>query len=200
MINKATTLDCLEELKNLGSLITLIAKATPDATLSSDIESCAGLAWDMTNSISRKLSSAMLLQNKNSAINNRLRTQREACGLTTAELARLLDLDEEIIIQWESGEYEPTISMLIPLANILGCDPMWLLTGEVTPRSNQKVRSSNTMTHLNKFAPYLAKLFCGRTNTNGDIIAASPFKVHANIFINHCGNSLNMKTLLRLAI
>lgn len=87
MINKATTLDCLEELKNLGSLITLIAKATPDATLSSDIESCAGLAWDMTNSISRKLSSAMLLQNKNSAINNRLRTQREACGLTTAELA-----------------------------------------------------------------------------------------------------------------
>ncbi|EOT3184396.1 transcriptional regulator, partial [Shigella boydii] len=35
MINKATTLDCLEELKNLGSLITLIAKATPDATLSS---------------------------------------------------------------------------------------------------------------------------------------------------------------------
>lgn len=138
MINKATTLDCLEELKNLGSLITLIAKATPDATLSSDIESCAGLAWDMTNSISRKLSSAMLLQNKNSAINNRLRTQREACGLTTAELARLLDLDEEIIIQWESGEYEPTISMLIPLANILGRDPMWLLTGEVTPPEQPK--------------------------------------------------------------
>lgn len=132
MINKATTLDCLEELKNLGSLITLIAKATPDATLSSDIESCAGLAWDMTNSISRKLSSAMLLQNKNSAINNRLRTQREACGLTTAELARLLDLDEEIIIQWESGEYEPTISMLIPLANVLGCDPLTLVNGENT--------------------------------------------------------------------
>ncbi|EMW3203300.1 helix-turn-helix transcriptional regulator [Escherichia coli] len=61
-----------------------------------------------------------------------LRTQRETCGLTTAELARLLDLDEEIIIQWESGEYEPTISMLIPLANVLGCDPMWLLTGKPT--------------------------------------------------------------------
>lgn len=63
-----------------------------------------------------------------------LRTQREACGLTTAELARLLDLDEEIIIQWESGEYEPTISMLIPLANILGCDAMWLLTGETAAK------------------------------------------------------------------
>ncbi|EJP7034739.1 helix-turn-helix domain-containing protein [Escherichia coli] len=57
-----------------------------------------------------------------------LRTQREACGLTTAELARLLDLDEEIIILWESGEYEPTISMLTPLANVLGCDPLSLLS------------------------------------------------------------------------
>ncbi|EFK4596963.1 helix-turn-helix domain-containing protein [Escherichia coli] len=57
-----------------------------------------------------------------------LRTQREACGLTTAELARLLDLDEEIIIQWESGEHEPTISMLTPLANVLGCDPLSLLS------------------------------------------------------------------------
>ncbi|EET2523742.1 helix-turn-helix domain-containing protein [Escherichia coli] len=57
-----------------------------------------------------------------------LSTQREACGLTTTELARLLDLDEEIILQWESGEYEPTISMLIPLANVLGCDPLSLLS------------------------------------------------------------------------
>lgn len=57
-----------------------------------------------------------------------IRTKREACGLTTAELARLLDLDEEIIIQWESGEYEPTISMLIPMANVLGCDPLSLLS------------------------------------------------------------------------
>ncbi|EOY8367136.1 helix-turn-helix domain-containing protein [Escherichia coli] len=67
---------------------------------------------------------------QNLAINsqNRIITQREACGLTTAELARLLDLDEEIIIQWESGEYEPTISMLIPLANVLGCDPLSLLS------------------------------------------------------------------------
>lgn len=134
MLNKATTLGCIEELKNLGSLIALIAKATPDATLSNDIESCAGIAWDMTNSISRKLSVAMLQQDKNSAINERFRTQRKACGLTTVELARLLDLDEEIILQWERGDYEPTISMLIPLANVLGCDPMWLLTGETVAK------------------------------------------------------------------
>lgn len=73
---------------------------------------------------------------QNLAINsqNRIRTQRKVCGLTTVELARLLDLDEEIILQWERGDYEPTISMLIPLANVLGCDPMWLLTGEPTSK------------------------------------------------------------------
>ncbi|ELI2636109.1 helix-turn-helix domain-containing protein [Escherichia coli] len=58
-----------------------------------------------------------------------IRTQREACGLTTAELARLLDLDEDIIIQWENGKAEPLASQVIPLSNILDCDPMWLLTG-----------------------------------------------------------------------
>lgn len=66
--------------------------------------------------------------NKKHYISLPIRTQREACGLTTAELARLLDLDEEIIIQWENGECEPTISMLIPLANVLGCDPLSLLS------------------------------------------------------------------------
>ncbi|EFI6791913.1 helix-turn-helix domain-containing protein [Escherichia coli] len=58
-----------------------------------------------------------------------IRTQREACGLTTAELARLLNIDEEIILQWECGKGEPLASQVIPLANVLGCDPMWLLTG-----------------------------------------------------------------------
>ncbi|MEF9759352.1 helix-turn-helix domain-containing protein [Escherichia coli] len=58
-----------------------------------------------------------------------IRTQREACGLTTGELAELLDLDEDIIIQWENGKAEPLASQVIPLSNILDCDPMWLLTG-----------------------------------------------------------------------
>ncbi|MCV0731491.1 helix-turn-helix domain-containing protein [Escherichia coli] len=81
----------------------------------------------MTNNISRKLSGSIFLQTPNTETNSRIRAQREACGLTTTELARLLDLDEEIILQWESGEFEPTISMLIPLANVLGCDPLSLL-------------------------------------------------------------------------
>ncbi|EEQ8868595.1 helix-turn-helix domain-containing protein [Escherichia coli] len=73
-----------------------------------------------------------------------LSTQREACGLTTTELARLLDLDEEIILQWESGEFEPTISMLIPLANVLGCDPLSLLSEK---NSESAIRVNTTEVH-----------------------------------------------------
>ncbi|EHR5159008.1 helix-turn-helix domain-containing protein [Escherichia coli] len=73
-----------------------------------------------------------------------LSTQREACGLTTTELARLLDLDEEIILQWESGEYEPTISMLIPMANVLGCDPLSLLSEK---NSESAIRVNTTEVH-----------------------------------------------------
>ncbi|EON9266295.1 helix-turn-helix domain-containing protein [Escherichia coli] len=73
-----------------------------------------------------------------------IRTKREACGLTTTELARLLDLDEEIILQWESGEFEPTISMLIPLANVLGCDPLSLLSEK---NSESAIRVNTTEVH-----------------------------------------------------
>nr|WP_239916771.1 transcriptional regulator [Salmonella enterica] len=156
MLHKPTTLDCLEELKNLGSLITLIAKATTDATLSNDIESCAGLAWDITNSISRKLSSAMLLQNKNTSINDSPLAQHEACDLTTAapanscgmtigdriqlarenlgmshdNLAEKLNIHPGDVLTWEDGDDQPLAGIIIPLANALKCDPMWLLTGE----------------------------------------------------------------------
>ncbi|HFO4053735.1 TPA: helix-turn-helix domain-containing protein, partial [Escherichia coli] len=42
-----------------------------------------------------------------------IRTQRESCGLSTAELATLLGVDEETIIQWENGKAEPLASQVI---------------------------------------------------------------------------------------
>ena len=113
--------DALENIQLLvGAGALLYSSNNPELILASSI-------LDVTQKYSLN---AARSRKQNLAINsqNRIITQREACGLTTAELARLLDLDEEIIIQWESGEYEPTISMLIPLANVLGCDPLSLLS------------------------------------------------------------------------
>ncbi|EPQ7459978.1 helix-turn-helix domain-containing protein [Escherichia coli] len=141
--NELDLLDIADELQALNDLLSVIASVIAQTSSGiNEIESCIGIAWRISSSINENLlkltkttpTKAAHLCKQNLAINsqNRIRTQREACGLTTAELARLLDLDEEIIIQWESGESEPLASQVIPLANILGCDPMWLLTGEPT--------------------------------------------------------------------
>ncbi|HFG3507460.1 TPA: helix-turn-helix domain-containing protein [Escherichia coli] len=141
--------DITDESQILSDLLSVIASVITQASSEiNEIESCISIAWRISSSINKHLikftktaqakSTRSYKQNLATNTQNHIRTQREACGLTTAELARLLDVDEEVIIQWESGEYEPTISMLIPLANILGCDPMWLLTDEVTPPEQPK--------------------------------------------------------------
>ncbi|HBC5824682.1 TPA: helix-turn-helix domain-containing protein [Escherichia coli] len=130
----------------LDSLLSLIGHHSPDL----ETKNCIGIAWDVNHELRIKLfelrSNFITTETMISATKTsfhapyddklprgfRIQSAREACGLTTAELARLLDLDEDIIIQWESGEYEPTISMLIPLANVLGCDPLSLLTEKNT--------------------------------------------------------------------
>ncbi|WP_181264144.1 hypothetical protein [Escherichia coli] len=40
------------------------------------------------------------------------------------------------INDWECGICEVPASQIIPLANALGCDPMWLLTGGPIARAS----------------------------------------------------------------
>lgn len=64
-------------------------------------------------------------------IGNLIQLARENLGLTEADLARLLNTYSDYISDWECGTTEPPASMIIPLADALKCDPMWLLTGNV---------------------------------------------------------------------
>ncbi|HFI5586092.1 TPA: helix-turn-helix domain-containing protein [Raoultella ornithinolytica] len=54
---------------------------------------------------------------------------RENLDLSEADLARQLNTYSDHISDWECGITEPPASMIIPLANALSCDPLWLLTG-----------------------------------------------------------------------
>ncbi|KAF1368749.1 helix-turn-helix domain-containing protein [Yokenella regensburgei] len=65
-----------------------------------------------------------------SAIGARIQLTRENLGLSDAELARNLKTYSNIISDWECGITEPPASMVIPLANALKCDLLWLLAGE----------------------------------------------------------------------
>lgn len=74
-------------------------------------------------------------QPPSSGISSRLQLARENLGLSEADLARQLNTYSDHISDWECGITEPPASMIIPLANALKCDPLWLLTGEATRQS-----------------------------------------------------------------
>lgn len=65
-------------------------------------------------------------------INGRILLARENLGLSEADLARQLNTYSDHISDWECGITEVPASMIIPLASALGCDPLWLLTGNNT--------------------------------------------------------------------
>lgn len=62
-------------------------------------------------------------------LSSRLQLARENLGLTEADVARELGIYSDHISDWECGITELPAGMVIPLANALKCDPLWLLSG-----------------------------------------------------------------------
>ncbi len=57
----------------------------------------------------------------------RLREARKAAGLTQEELAVRLGIKRVTYTSYENKRNEPNVSLLVPLANQLGCTTNWLL-------------------------------------------------------------------------
>ncbi|EAO1991564.1 helix-turn-helix domain-containing protein [Salmonella enterica] len=66
-------------------------------------------------------------------IGERITLARENIDMTVSELASLLDVDRDIIGQWEDSTGEPGLSHTVPLCEALKCNLNWLITGEETP-------------------------------------------------------------------
>lgn len=49
--------------------------------------------------------------------------------LRQADVARALGVSEGLVTQWEQGSKKPGRDLVQPLADFLGCDLRWLLTG-----------------------------------------------------------------------
>lgn len=62
-------------------------------------------------------------------IGTRIQIARQYLGMSEDDLARTLNTYSDHISDWECGITEPPSGMIIPLANALKCDPLWLLTG-----------------------------------------------------------------------
>jgi len=64
-------------------------------------------------------------------INVRIKTQRKLKGLTQESLANKRGTTKAAVSRWETGRNTVSSNKLQLLADILGVDPEWLLTGEL---------------------------------------------------------------------
>lgn len=57
---------------------------------------------------------------------NRVCAERKNLGLTQAELAKEVDVDQSTVVRWEAGGSIPQEKM-VKLRSLFGCDLDWLL-------------------------------------------------------------------------
>lgn len=60
-------------------------------------------------------------------IGNRIQIAREEIGMSEDDLAEKLNIHPGDVLAWEDSTDQLPAEMIIPLANALKCDPMWLL-------------------------------------------------------------------------
>ena len=64
-----------------------------------------------------------------SGFNTRLRAARDRLGLTREYVATYLGCNTSTLKRWERGEFEPSISMLVRLADLYGVTANYLVHG-----------------------------------------------------------------------
>lgn len=64
----------------------------------------------------------------------RLKTTRKKHGLSQSELAKLVDVSQPTIANWERGGHIPRPDALSRIADALSIDTTWLLSGEMPAR------------------------------------------------------------------
>lgn len=66
---------------------------------------------------------------KSDTLGDRIKSMREMRNLGQFYLASIIGVTRSCIEAWEENTTIPGCDRLMPLANALNCDPMWLLTG-----------------------------------------------------------------------
>lgn len=64
----------------------------------------------------------------------RLKTTRKKHGLSQSELAKLVEVSQPTIANWERGGHIPRPDALSRIADVLNIDTTWLLSGEMPAR------------------------------------------------------------------
>lgn len=87
----------------------------------------------------------------------RIRLARKAAHLTQDNLAAILRVSNGAISSWETGASAPTRARFQELAQILECDPAWLLTG-VKPNGSTAPIAPDYSKEITEIAAHLKTL------------------------------------------
>lgn len=85
---------------------------------------------DAFPSIQGRLAPARTPFNNDLTLGLRIHDMRELRKLNHLELGEMIGVSSSCVEAWEDGTTVPGCNHLVPLANALNCDPLWLLTGE----------------------------------------------------------------------
>ncbi|ECJ2444977.1 helix-turn-helix domain-containing protein [Salmonella enterica subsp. diarizonae] len=141
-------LNITETSEKLSDLLYVVANAIARVGgETKEIESCVAIAWEMSNSINTDLANIEVASNtqpKESTIPHsptetigvRIRFMRKQHGMTQGQVAEAVNITMQAVSLWESNNTVPGSDKILPLADILQCDPLWLLTGEITPQAS----------------------------------------------------------------
>ncbi len=79
-------------------------------------------------------------------IGKRIKAARRTNRISQSELARRLGVSPQSVQQWESGETTPRRHRVAEIVRILGCDEVWILTGQTQTPPGPGPRSSASAT------------------------------------------------------
>ena len=72
-----------------------------------------------------------------------IRKLRESKHMTQSELAERLNVSDKAVSKWENGKGYPDISLIQPLADVLGISVIELLQGEAVINTNRNFNMRN---------------------------------------------------------
>lgn len=92
-------------------------------------------------------------------IGDRLKERREGLGMSQRALAQALGLESQSgISMLERGDRGVNSELLLKLANVLSCDPAWLLTGKEPDRKDAKImKNDDDLLRAYEQADYLVR-------------------------------------------
>ncbi len=81
-------------------------------------------------------------------LSTRIRELRLACGWSQIVLAQKLQVSKQAVSNWENDNIQPSIDMLIHLADVFGVTTDYLLGRETIPRLDVSGLSPDAVAHF----------------------------------------------------